>query len=275
MIRTRRDFMLVVAGAAATVLIAAAIGLIVLYSGAYSVAATEQHTAPVYSILEIGMHRSVRARLADIRAPELDDPAMIRAGLACYHRHCVQCHGAPGVPPDDVGKGLQPAPNNLAQTARDWPPEALYWTTKNGIRMAGMPAWQFRMSEEALWGTVAFLERLPGLSAVEYRQLVSGIDDATCERADEREEGAIALRQYACITCHKIPGLTGPDVHVGPPLEQIARRAYIAGVLPNTTENLVRWIRDPQAVRPNTLMPDLDVTDAHARAMVAYLQTLE
>src|SRR5688572_16560876 len=71
MIRTRRDFMLVVAGAAATVLIAAAIGLIVLYSGAYSVAATGQHTAPVYSILEIGMHRSVRARLADIRAPEL------------------------------------------------------------------------------------------------------------------------------------------------------------------------------------------------------------
>jgi len=65
--------------------------------------------------------------------------------------------------------------------------------------------------------------------------------------------------------------MVGPQAHVGPPLEQFHRRKLIAGVLPNTPENLVRWIMDPQGVNPHTLMPDLEVTEPHARTMVRYL----
>ena len=53
-----------------------------------------------------------------------------------------------------------------------------------------------------------------------------------------------------------------------------ARRAYIAGQLPNDPENLVRWIQDPQGVEPGTAMPNLGVTAAVARDMAAYLYTL-
>ena len=53
-----------------------------------------------------------------------------------------------------------------------------------------------------------------------------------------------------------------------------ARRAYIAGQLPNQPENLIRWLVDPQAIEPGTAMPDLDVTPELARDIAAYLYTL-
>ena len=53
------------------------------------------------------------------------------------------------------------------------------------------------------------------------------------------------------------------------------RRLYIAGVVPNTPENLVRWIRFPTSVDPRTAMPDLHLSDQDARDMAAYLYTME
>jgi cytochrome c1 len=61
---------------------------------------------------------------------------------------------------------------------------------------------------------------------------------------------------------------------VGPSLDGIGRRVYIAGFLPNTPANMAAWIRDPQAIDPRTAMPDLQVTEEHARDMTAYLATL-
>jgi cytochrome c1 len=88
------------------------------------------------------------------------------------------------------------------------------------------------------------------------------------------EQARVALRQYACVACHRIPGVTGSATHVGPPLHGLARRELIAGRLPNTRDNLVRWIRAPQAVKPGSAMPDLGVTEEHARVMAAYLAGL-
>ena len=48
-------------------------------------------------------------------------------------------------------------------------------------------------------------------------------------------------------------------------------RAYIAGELTNTPENVVRWIMDPQAIEPGTVMPDLGLTEAEARDVAAHL----
>lgn len=89
------------------------------------------------------------------------------------------------------------------------------------------------------------------------------------------ENGRLLLRQFGCIGCHRIPGVAGPSGNVGPPLEGVGRRVYLAGVLPNTPENMLRWIRDPHEYEEGTAMPDLGVTEAHARDMVAYLQGLK
>jgi cytochrome c len=87
--------------------------------------------------------------------------------------------------------------------------------------------------------------------------------------------GALLLSAHGCGSCHTIPGVSGANGTVGPPLTDYARRTYIAGKLPNQLDNLVRWIRDPQSVEPGTAMPKLPVNEAEARAMAAYLYTLQ
>lgn len=91
----------------------------------------------------------------------------------------------------------------------------------------------------------------------------------------EAANGPELLRQYGCVTCHEVAGVREADGEVGPPLSRIADRAVIAGQLENTPANLVRWIRFPQEVAPGTAMPDLGVTEPHARDIAAYLYSLE
>jgi cytochrome c len=86
--------------------------------------------------------------------------------------------------------------------------------------------------------------------------------------------GPALIRSYGCGTCHTVPGVIGANGLVGPPLTGLAQRSYIAGVLPNAPENLVRWIENPKAVDSLTAMPVVGVTPADARDIAAYLYTL-
>jgi cytochrome c1 len=92
--------------------------------------------------------------------------------------------------------------------------------------------------------------------------------------AGDPERGKLLLRQYGCGSCHTIPGVAAARGNVGPPLEAIGSRVYLAGVLPNTPQNMVRWIRTPQEIDPRTAMPNLQVPEQHAQDMVAYLYRL-
>jgi cytochrome c2 len=88
------------------------------------------------------------------------------------------------------------------------------------------------------------------------------------------QRGRAVMARYGCAACHSIPGVVGARGRVGPPLGGIADRAIIAGKLPNTPENLIRWIQHPQAVEPGNVMPEMGVTEADARDIAAYLYTL-
>src|SRR4051812_25411096 len=88
-------------------------------------------------------------------------------------------------------------------------------------------------------------------------------------------QGPAAMRAYGCGSRHTIPGVPGADAVVGPPLTKFAYRKYIAGMLPNTPENLVTWIRTPQAVVPGNAMPNMGVTENDALNIAAYLATLK
>jgi cytochrome c1 len=85
------------------------------------------------------------------------------------------------------------------------------------------------------------------------------------------ERGPEAIVRYGCNGCHDIPSVRTARGRVGPQLGDIREQTYVAGVLPNTPENLVLWIRDPQGVNPRTAMPNLGVTEAEARDIAAYL----
>lgn len=87
--------------------------------------------------------------------------------------------------------------------------------------------------------------------------------------------GVEAIQRYGCASCHTIPGVPGAAALVGPNLQQVASRMYLAGVLPNTPDNMIRWIQHPRDVDPLTAMPNLNVTDADARDIASYLYTLK
>jgi mono/diheme cytochrome c family protein len=150
--------------------IAVAVGAPVFaFSGLYDVAATKEHSFPVFLLLHTAMTQSVWFHSRGIKAPSLDDSARVDRGLALFRDHCAQCHGAPGVEPRAFALGLNPAPQNLVEVGRSWEPSEIYWTVRNGVKMTGMPAWEDRLSEQDLWSLVAFIERLPAMSPSEYR----------------------------------------------------------------------------------------------------------
>ena len=84
-------------------------------------------------------------------------------------------------------------------------------------------------------------------------------------------EGQMAIVRHGCGACHVIPGVRQATGRVGPRLNDLRNQVYLAGVLPNTPENLVLWIQHPQEVNPLTAMPDLDITEEEARDIAAYL----
>jgi mono/diheme cytochrome c family protein len=97
------------------------------------------------------MRQAVCFHARESAPPPLDDPAKIARGRALYDAHCVRCHGAPGVAPESFALGMTPSPANLASAAREWPPNELYWTIRRGLKMTGMPAWEFRLADDEIW----------------------------------------------------------------------------------------------------------------------------
>jgi mono/diheme cytochrome c family protein len=260
---------------------AAVVGAIVLEGGYYHIGATKQHFQIVHTLLEKGMHQSVLRHAREVTPPagfEQPTPQLLRRGAGLYRDHCVACHGAPGVAPSDIGKSMQPVPGPLVDAARHWSPRELYWITRHGIKMSGMPAWEYRLSDADLWAVAGFVGKLPQLSPPAYAALAeeagAQAPAAMPSRIDaDARRGQRALTQYACQACHLIPGVTGPETYVGPPLKDLAGRKFIAGSLPNNADNLARWIRDPASVHPLTAMPKMNVTESDARDMAAYLLT--
>jgi cytochrome c2 len=87
--------------------------------------------------------------------------------------------------------------------------------------------------------------------------------------------GAALIIKLGCGSCHAIPGIVDAGGMVGPPLDHMARRQFIAGMLRNTPDNMVHWLRFPQQVVPGNAMPDLGIDDHDARQLTAYLATLK
>ncbi len=86
--------------------------------------------------------------------------------------------------------------------------------------------------------------------------------------------GLAAMGRHGCGACHEIPGLPQSDGRVGPSLDKIATRAFIAGSLPNQPAAMAQFVARPQHVQPQGGMPDMPLTSSEARDIAAYLYTL-
>ncbi|HEX7192063.1 MAG TPA: cytochrome c [Thermoanaerobaculia bacterium] len=90
----------------------------------------------------------------------------------------------------------------------------------------------------------------------------------------DANHGKELVAKYGCASCHVIPNVE-PKGMVGPPLQHVASRQIIGGKLPNSPENMMAWLQNPQLADPNNSMPNLGVTPADARDLTAFLETLK
>lgn len=88
-------------------------------------------------------------------------------------------------------------------------------------------------------------------------------------------EGRQLFETQACSSCHTIRGTSARGTF-GPDLTHLMSRQTIAsGLIPNTEDNLVKWIKDPDAMKPGALMPAMKLSDAQINQIAQYLVTLK
>jgi mono/diheme cytochrome c family protein len=157
-------------------------GSIILFvqSGLYDVGADVPHSELVARLIGAVRTRSVAVRAEDVVRPaDLGDPKRIAAGAGLYAEMCSGCHLAPGMEPSEISRGLYPRAPALT-TPTGLTPEQEFWVIKHGIKMSGMAAWGVTHSDKLIWDMVAFIDKLPSLSAADYKA-------ATKESGDEHE----------------------------------------------------------------------------------------
>ena len=153
-----------------------------IYSGSYDIGADAPHWPVTFKLMETLRERSVAVRAGGIVAPDLDDAALIAEGAEHYSAMCTGCHLAPGMDETEMRAGLYPQPPNLAthghghgEPAKDAARQ--FWVIKHGLKMTAMPAWGTSHDDEAIWGLVAFVRKLPQLSETEYEALTASAGD--------------------------------------------------------------------------------------------------
>jgi len=167
-----------------------------IWSGAYNIAADDPHWPLTESVIRTVRDSSVEARLSGIAAPNLDDESLIRAGSGNYDAMCAGCHLEPGEDHSELSTGLYPSPPDLVRDGIDDPAEA-FWIIKHGIKMTGMPAWGKSMEDEYIWGMVAFLQRLPEMSADQYHELVEASEGHVHGPADGAVDDHVTTHVHA------------------------------------------------------------------------------
>jgi mono/diheme cytochrome c family protein len=151
--------------------VAAVGGAVFIYSGIFNIAADDPHWGVTYRVLELARNRSIAVRASNLVVPNLQDTKRISSGAGNYNSMCASCHLAPGMDETELSLGLNPTPPNY-KLMTEFEPKAAFWAIKHGIKMTGMPAWGKSMQDEYIWGMVAFLQKLPAMSAMEYEEII-------------------------------------------------------------------------------------------------------
>jgi mono/diheme cytochrome c family protein len=156
-----------------SLVVLAVVGVVAfIYSGLYDVSASTPDNPLIAWAFHATSEASVGARYGANKVPPgLDQPATIAAGGKLFVTNCMVCHGAPGVAPTNIARGLNPRPPDLFRATREPDVQENYQFIAHGVKMTGMPAFEATLGAERVWQLVAFLDKLPGISAADFASL--------------------------------------------------------------------------------------------------------
>jgi cytochrome c553 len=208
-------------------------GFLFAWSGLFNIGASRGHWSAVEWLLQFGMKNSVERRAWFIEVPPLDDPDLYLLGAAHFHRACVSCHGAPGMPADPVMRQALPPPPDLTHVSQKWRDSELFWIIKHGIKYTGMPAWLALERDDEIWAVVAYLKRSP--QDMSHQRAVAGVRETPPRNGREIAMRGLGDTTSACVHCHGAEGL-GPRSGLVPVLHgqsaaflAASLRAYASG----------------------------------------------
>lgn len=159
-------------GAGAVIALLIIGGLIYMYSGIFDISARIPHDPVTLWAMNTVRDNSIKHNADNnIKTPNLNDSDLVKMGFVHFREMCVGCHGGPGIERSEIGQGLYPKAPPLARAANDWTPQQLFWITKNGLKMTGMPAFGPTHSDEMIWAIVAFTKKLPTITKEQYQKL--------------------------------------------------------------------------------------------------------
>ena len=169
-------------------------GVGVIYSGYINVGANVADNRLIDWLLVTAREKSVERHSKNItnNVPNLEDQAFILAGAKNYDAMCASCHTPPGESNSPLSIGMNPPPPDLQIEGQVTSANELFWVTKNGIRMTGMPAWGATHDDDVIWSLVAFIKTLPKMTSDEYTKMIAlakSKNSATPEKAEEGHSG--------------------------------------------------------------------------------------
>ena len=163
----------IIVGALAVVVLAGVGGVAAVYTGAYNIAATEEHVSFVRWALDTTMQNSVERQARTVPQPPSFTPEMVASGAGAYKGMCQHCHAGVGVQRSSWANGMRPRPPHLSEAAAHWEPSEVFWLVKHGVRMTGMPAFGPTHDDQTIWSIVAFVKALPAMTPERYTSLGS------------------------------------------------------------------------------------------------------
>jgi mono/diheme cytochrome c family protein len=113
------------------------------------------------------VERTLAGRAMDVYAdkhkPAGDNPipptaANLTNGAKQYEDHCALCHGGAKTKISALQNQFSPPVPQLINRIPHDPPSWMFWVTKHGVRMTGMPAWAGILSDDDIWRIVAFIK---------------------------------------------------------------------------------------------------------------------
>lgn len=194
---------LTLAAAAAAVAIG---GLLVSASGVVPIKASAGHWAITEWFLQFSKKRSIATHSIGVAPPEdLDDRSRVSRGAGHYDLGCRPCHGGAGGDVPRIAEFMLPPPPDLTAVVPQRSDAELFHVVKHGIKLTGMPAWSAQTRDDEVWAMVAFLRRLPELTADEYRRLTRGERDQPFELLSAATVGGEVVAE-TCARCHGADG---------------------------------------------------------------------
>jgi cytochrome c oxidase subunit II len=122
--------------------------------------------------------------------------------------------------------------------------------------------------------------KVKALPRAEFDQWVTDMKAVTEPVQAETAEAQAGQEVFnnSCIGCHAVtPANTTPEqARMGPNLTDFGNRTLVAGILENNEENIKKWLKDPETLKPgNKMTGKYDLSDEAIDAVTQYLMGLK